>query len=374
MRTSYYAALSCLTVVVLTAPLAAEVRSLTLPAGARVPDVAQDAGGVIHATYGTGLPGDGCYIRSADGGKTFSTPVKLNQRGGTVTTGMERGPKLALGKDGVIHVVWLAYYKKGGGAWYTRSTDGGKSFAPERALQEPDYGLDNATIVADGRGLVLVLWTGGFPGITRDPDSPTASPIILVRSTDDGATFSKNELLPSDHPASSHACGCCRLEARLAGDHLYVGFRGGYKNLRDPWILVGPKTGNAFRCVRISEDNWSTTCPMQGIPFSVSDKGRVLVSWMSREQAYWSWSDAAVKQFATRIVAPAGKGTVSFPLALPASKDEVFLLWQQGKRAYWALVRENGAPTGERGALAASPDGHRATAFVGRDGHIYVAR
>jgi hypothetical protein len=41
---------------------------------------------------------------------------------------MERGPKLALGKDGVIHVVWIRFYKQGGGVWYTRSTDGGNTW------------------------------------------------------------------------------------------------------------------------------------------------------------------------------------------------------------------------------------------------------
>src|SRR5262245_14785724 len=203
--------IALLLVVLFSSTLRAEVRVLELPAGAQVPDAVQDAGGVIHVTYGTGLPGDGYYVKSTDRGKSFSKPVKLHRKADTVTTGMERGPKLALGKDGVIHVVWLGFYKKGGGAYYTRSTDGGKSFEPERPLQEPDYGLDNATVAADGQGNVIVLWTGGLPGVSHDADSPTASPIILVRSTDEGKTFSKNEVVKSDHPASLHACGCCRL-------------------------------------------------------------------------------------------------------------------------------------------------------------------
>jgi hypothetical protein len=356
----------------LTAPLSAEVRPLTLPAGAQVPDVVQGDDGVIHVTYGTGLPGDGYYVRSGDGGKTFSTPVRLNRNGSTVTTGMERGPKLALGKGGTVHVVWLGYYKDGGGAFYTRSTDGGRTFEPERRLEEPQYGLDNATVAADGQGTVVVLWTGGIPGVPHDKDSPTASPIVLVRSSDDGKTFSRNEPVKSDHPAALHACGCCRLEARIAGAKLYVAFRGGYKNLRDPWLLVGPKAGNDFRCVRVSEDNWSTGCPMQGIPLAVDDRGRVLVSWMSRDRAYWSLSDTDAKQFRPRLTAPAGNGKAAFPLALPTGKGEVFLLWQEGKQVHWAVVREDGTATSEQGSLAAAPGGHRATAFVGKDGNVYV--
>ena len=64
-----------------------------------------DKNGVLHMTYGK--DSDGYYVQSRDGGKTFSSPVQLNRRAGTVTVGGERGPKIAIGKDGAIHVAWL---------------------------------------------------------------------------------------------------------------------------------------------------------------------------------------------------------------------------------------------------------------------------
>jgi hypothetical protein len=248
-----------LVMALLAAGARADVKTIRAPNHGEVPEVVLDAKGVLHMTYGRGLPGDGFYVRSTDGGKTFTEPVRVNRRVGTVTTGMERGPKLALGKDGTIHVVWLGYYKNSGGVFYSRSTDGGKTFEPERNLLEPVYGADNATVAADADGNVVALWTGGFPGTKEDPESPTASPIILARSTDNGRTFSKNELLKSDHPASGRACGCCRLNAQVAGDNLYVGFRGGYQNLRDPYLLRGPKAENNFHVVRVSKDDWEFT-------------------------------------------------------------------------------------------------------------------
>src|SRR5687767_6770972 len=87
----------------------AEVRTVRVPAGGQVPDVKLDGAGVLHMTYGNGLPGDAFYAQSRDSGRTFSRPVKLNTKAATVTTGMERGPRLALGKDGVIHVLWQGY-------------------------------------------------------------------------------------------------------------------------------------------------------------------------------------------------------------------------------------------------------------------------
>jgi hypothetical protein len=103
----------------------AEIKIVRVPDGGQVPVIVVDAKGVLHLTYGRGAPGNAYYVQSHDGGRSFTAPVQLNRRPDTVTTGMERGPKLALGKDGVVHVIWLGYYKKGGGVWYTRSMDGG---------------------------------------------------------------------------------------------------------------------------------------------------------------------------------------------------------------------------------------------------------
>ena len=46
------------------------------------------------------------YIRSTDNGATFSQPVQVNSEGTVGFTMGERGPKLSVGGDGVIHVVW----------------------------------------------------------------------------------------------------------------------------------------------------------------------------------------------------------------------------------------------------------------------------
>jgi hypothetical protein len=235
--------------------LGAEVKTIRVPQGGEVPEVVLDAKGILHLTYGRGAPGNGYYVRSTDLGKSFTRPVQLNKRVDTVTTGMERGPKLALGKDGVIHVVWLGYYKKGGGVWYTRSGDGGKTFEPERSLTEIRPAWDNAAIAADQSGNVFVVWTGQWPNLAEDPGSPVAAPIIMARSTDNGKTFAPSQLVKHDYPG--RACGCCRLEARVGpDDNLYIGFRGGFHNIRDPYLLKSKKSDNDFKMARISEDKW----------------------------------------------------------------------------------------------------------------------
>jgi hypothetical protein len=99
-----------------------------------------------------------------------------------------------------------------------------------------------------------VCWTDGRLGL--DPKSPTASPIFMARSTDNGKTFSRSEAVRHDYPG--RACGCCRLEARVGPNgNLYIAFRGGYQSIRDPYLLKGRTTGNDFKAIRVSKDDWN---------------------------------------------------------------------------------------------------------------------
>ncbi|MBA3257752.1 MAG: hypothetical protein H0T64_14065, partial [Pyrinomonadaceae bacterium] len=89
------------------------VSVIRTPDGGLVPEVSLDKQGVLHLAYGKGS--DGYYVQSRDGGKTFSSPVQLNRRAGIVAVGGERGPKIAIGKDGAIQVAWLG--QRSGGIW-----------------------------------------------------------------------------------------------------------------------------------------------------------------------------------------------------------------------------------------------------------------
>lgn len=341
--------------------------TIRTPQQGRVPEVALDQQGVLHLAYGKDQ--DGYYVQSRDQGKTFTAPVKINQRASTITVGAERGVKIALGKDGVIHAVWLGHYQKGGGIWYTRSTDGGKTFAPERNVQDTNVGSDSPAIVADASGNVLVFWLDARIG--KEEDNPVAHPILLARSTDNGASFGRNEIVKYDF--AGRACACCRLEARLSGEDAYIAFRSGYHNIRDFYLLKGRKTENNFHAVRVSEDNWKLEgCPMSGADFRVEKTGQVTLSWMSQGKVYWSQAKTMATGFAPRIQAPESEGTANHPLILTNRKRDVLLLWKQKGNLNWARYTKDGKFTGEQGIVTALPSKDKATAFVGADEKFYV--
>jgi hypothetical protein len=112
---------------------------------------------------------------------------------------------------------------------------------------------------------------------------------------------------------------------------------------------------------------------MQGVPFRVDGGGRVLISWMSRNKAYWSFSDRTTKRFAPRIAAPDGrKEDAAFPMAVANATGQVLLVWMHGLTVQWALYRQDGSFTGEQGRAGELRGGHKPTAFAAPDGHFYI--
>ena len=87
-------------------------RKVTLarvPDGGIQPQIAMDEKGAIQLIYFKGDPGNGdlYYARSRDGGATFSKAVRVNSvPGSAVATGNIRGARIAVGKNGRVHVAW----------------------------------------------------------------------------------------------------------------------------------------------------------------------------------------------------------------------------------------------------------------------------
>jgi len=110
---------------------------------------------------------------------------------------------------------------------------------------------------------------------------------------------------------------------------------------------------------------------MSGVPFRVDGKGRVLVSWMSRDKVYWSMSTDGGKRFMPRVQAPDASDQGN-PMALMNGKGEALLLWTEGRQVNWAIYTEDGRRTGQKGSAGQLPGNHKPTAFVGPDNAFHV--
>ena len=352
------------------------VHVVPAPAKCLVPDVVMDAGGVLHMVYG--LEHHAYYVRSSDNGATFTPPVKVDSTGQVETKMGERGPKLAVGREGAVHVVWVDEWTPGVKTFvrYARSLDGGKSFEPLQTLSAMS-GVDGATLTADDKGNVVAFWH-----VMADPkpEVKAATWLHTTRSADNGASFGGSEKVRITN-LPGLACSMCMMRARAGADgQVYLAFRGAAESIRDFYLLKGRITENRFAAHRVNEDNWKLdSCPMCGPELTVASKGQSLCAFMSRHTVYWAVSDSGGTGFRLHVATPANEENEIYPSALANRRGEVLFLWQVGPMAVrgtavlkWARYDEDGLPTGETGVVGKSFAGTKATAFVGTDDNFYI--
>ena len=181
-------------------PAMPQVYVVPAPADSFVPDVVMDGKGVLHMVYARNKNAE--YVRSEDNGATWTRPVVVNSEGTVEFRMGERGPKMTLGGDSTIHVVWGDFWAPGVKTYvrHARSRDLGKSFGP-RATVSSMPGVDGMTVTADSVGHVLAFWHVNVP---PQSDIPNATRLHMAISNDDGATFQHDEL-GSDRQ-SRHPC------------------------------------------------------------------------------------------------------------------------------------------------------------------------
>ncbi len=145
------------------------------------------------------------FVRSTDGGKTFSTPLVLSD---DISV---QGATPAVGPDGEVYVVWLAL-DSGRSLKIRRSDDGGVTFGPTvtaayisrtfdpqasstcrrqalrggiRTLELPSVAVDRSS-TSFFRGALYIVYQSD-----PDGDGPDMSDVFLVSSFDRGKTFSQ---------------------------------------------------------------------------------------------------------------------------------------------------------------------------------------
>ncbi|HET9328432.1 MAG TPA: sialidase family protein [Candidatus Eisenbacteria bacterium] len=212
------------------------------------------------------------FARSTDGGRTFSRPINLSNtpagdgKGRLSRTYWHNGSlDLAVAPDGTLHAAWTAYE---GLLWFSRSSDGGRSFSAPHAVwgRRGEGPARGPSIGVGDSGHVVLAWSVG--------DDPEAD-IRLASSRDGGRSFGEPRVL---FPSRGHADAPKVALDRGGIVHLVFAESsdgpGGRDHIRYARSSAGGRTFEAAR--RISDPrSESASYPA----LSLDERGNPYVTW-----------------------------------------------------------------------------------------------
>jgi hypothetical protein len=247
-----------------------------------------------------GGEGDSVIVNhSGDGGKTWD-PGVVAEQGGAVTWPFIIRPGIAVQPrpqgDKVYVVGWYVVNPPGmgasGGAGDRRavvssSDDGGKTWSAPVDAQGPDEHVrEIAPPVVGPDGALYVAWRN------RDDPSTAPHPIVVAKSTDGGATFTRSSLgdvgpAPTTAPAPAGSAGYPRMAVDAKSGAIYVVYVG--FNFGDlDTILQRSTDGGATWSppTRVNDDPKGNGMRQLGPKVAVAPNGRVDVTWLDTRASY----------------------------------------------------------------------------------------
>ncbi len=358
------------------------VERMETPGNGLNPQTAVSEDGTVHLLYFRGDSGAGnvFYTRKSADDEKFGEPVRVNQiDGSAIVKGTVRAPRLAVGENGRVHVVWMGSKKaqkelemEEHPLLYTRSKreDGDVTFPKEKNLIGKAYGLDGgATVAASGKD-VYVVWHAN----PKENGEENRS-VWMVRSRDGGKEFSKDQQISSPKRG---ACGCCGINATVdASGKLFVLFRtaiDGFKRNVNLLFLEG----GAESVKRKRLDGWNkNACPMS--TYGIAGTGdRTALAWETKGQVYCSIFQKTENRL-TKAISPPGEGKKRKHPAVAINDDGRILLawtegtgWDKGGKLAWQLFDGEGKPTDESGRVDGVDAWDRPAVYVKPDGTFVI--
>lgn len=214
-------------------------------------DLVAGRNGAVYATW-TEYDGPLWFSRSTDGGKTFSTPQRIAGGGKAKPV---RAPSLALGKERALYLAWTTGEDEGADIHLVKSTDGGASFGQAQTIA-PNDRYSDAPKLAVGPDDALHLVYAESNGGPFDEFH-----ILYTRSDDGGQTFQLLREISNPLPSSIESVQFpyLRVDAKgrvIVAYELYPNAREAPRGLG---ITVSMNGGRDFSAPAVVPDSASAT-------------------------------------------------------------------------------------------------------------------
>lgn len=217
---------------------------------------------------------------SKDDGRNFSAPVLVTKEPLNLDWGPDARPKIVVDRNGGIALAFSIFRDKAfnGQVLYTRSADGGGSFAELRPITSNNESQRFEALALDADGSVFAAWLdkrNRVPAEARGQKYEGAG-LFFASSKDGGATYAESRL------AQDNTCECCRLGLAFAAPgRPVVVFRNIFDGgVRDHAIMTFADLATPGEIHRVSRDDWQiSACPHHGPSLSISTAGTYHVTW-----------------------------------------------------------------------------------------------
>ncbi len=265
---------------------------------------------------------------SRDGGKTFGTPVKVNDDIAPASHGMH---SLAIGKDNSVYVAWLD----------ERSLES-KPLAESFNSSEPEFQFvkahhnSNENRQAETKKIEKPI----------EPAEPN-SEVFFAASTDGGKTFAPNVRI------SSEVCPCCKTNLLVTADgRIYASWRqvlsGDFRHIAVASSVDAGKTFSAPTIV--SDDQWKiNACPVSGAALAIDKNNFLKIAWFTAGAAgksglYEAESNNAGATFSDRVLVSETK-VAGTPIFAANENGNFKIFWEADEKIYQSESNHNSAQT-----------------------------
>lgn len=255
---------------------------------------------------------------------------------------------------------------------YSRLNDAGDAFEVERNVITYAWGLDGgSSVTADGQGNVYVAWHASPPGNTLGEEGRA---IFVARSSDDGKSFAPETRAVTE---DTGACGCCGMKSFTDNQgRVYILYRAANPAVERAMVLLrSADRGERFQI--LGRHPWKVnTCPMSSA-FLGSNAGATLAAWETSGQIYWARLDAEAAALGEPMAAPGTAKRKHPVLAVNHRGETLLVWtegtgWNRGGAVAWQLFDRDNHPLTEQGRAEGVPVWGLAAAWANPDGSFVI--
>ncbi|OGW67332.1 MAG: hypothetical protein A3J72_07870 [Nitrospirae bacterium RIFCSPHIGHO2_02_FULL_40_19] len=280
------------------------------------PSMAVGQNNDIHVVWGDNREGTEAiyYKYSSDGGKTWSPDRKIS-------TGTEKSWNPDIAIDGSnVYIAWQDKRNLNGEIYFVRSTDGGKTFGAEQRITNASYESERPTFAIDSKHCIHLAWYDW-----RNENNPE---IYYAESADYGQSWGEQKRV-------TNTPGQTGLPAMAIDGQNQINIA----------YLDGEKSGNMYLYYTYSSDGTNWQASQQKLnkysaawfPTIAYSKGSGLlfIAWQdtvdSDKEIFYTYSEGNGQNWSTALRLTEKAGDSTNPFVAVDDKNQLHIVWEDSR-------------------------------------------